>query len=68
LLLPPMEQDKLLKVDWLLASATAAVPTAKDGLQEQHCLGQCQAGRWAFGESRSRVRKAWAQVTSAQWW
>jgi hypothetical protein len=61
-----MKQNKLLEVDWLVASATAAVPTAKDGLQEIHRLGQCQVGRWAFGESRSRLRKAWAQVTSAQ--
>ena len=35
--------------------------------QEQYRPRQRQAGRRAFGESRSRVRKAWAQVTSAQW-
>ena len=54
-------------IDGLVARAAAAVPTTQEGLQEQHRLGQCQAGRRTFGQSRSRVRKAWAQVTRAQW-
>ena len=58
LLLPLMEQNQLLEVDRLPTRTAAAVPTPEDGLQEQHRLGQCQAGRWAFGSRRSRVRKA----------
>jgi hypothetical protein len=61
-----MEECELLEVDALLTGSAAAGPTAEDGLQEQHRLRQCQAGRGAFGSSRSRVRKAWAQVTRAQ--
>ena len=68
LLLTSVEERELVEVDWLGAGAAAAGPTAQDGLEEQHRLRQRQAGRWAFGSSRSSVRKACAQVTSAQWW
>jgi hypothetical protein len=60
------EEGELVEVDGLAAVAAAAVPTGQQGLQQQHRLGQCQAGRCAFGSSRSSVRKACAQVTSAQ--
>jgi len=63
-----MEEGELVEVDGLLAGAAAAGPAAQDGLKQQHRLRQRQAGRGAFGSSRSSVRKAWAQVTSAQWW
>jgi hypothetical protein len=63
-----MEEGKLVELDWLVAGSAAAGPAAQDGLQEQHGLRECQAGRGAFGSSRSRVRKAWATVTRAQWW
>ena len=62
------EEGELVEVDRLVAGAAVAVPTAQEGLQEQHRLRECQAGRGAFGHSRSSVRKACAQVTSAQWW
>ena len=68
LLLAAGEEDELVEVDGLLAGSAVAVPTAQDGLQEQHRLRECQAGRRAFGHIRSSVRKACAQVTSAQWW
>ena len=68
MLLPAGEEDELVEVDGLMAGAAVAVPTAQEGLQEQHCLRECQAGRRAFGHIRSSVRKACAQVTSAQWW
>jgi len=66
LLLASREELELLEVDGLVAGAAAAGPTAQHGLQEQHRLRQRQAGRGAFGSSRSRVRKACAQVTSAR--
>ena len=53
-----MEQHELVEVDGLVAGSAAAVPTTQEGLQEQHRLRECQAGRRAFGESRSKVRKA----------
>jgi hypothetical protein len=68
LLLTVMEDRELVEVDGLGAGAATAGPTAQDGLQEQHRLRQRQTGRGAFGSSRSSVRKACAQVTSAQWW
>jgi hypothetical protein len=68
LLLPSWEEGELVEVDRLLAGAAMAVPTAQQRLQEQHRLRECQAGRRAFGHIRSSVRKACAQVTSAQWW
>ena len=68
LLLTSWEEDELVEVDGLMAGAAVAVPTAQEGLQEQHRLRECQAGRGAFGHIRSSVRKACAQVTSAQWW
>jgi hypothetical protein len=68
LLLPSGEQDELVEVDGLVAGAAVAVPTAQEGLQQQYRLRECQAGRGAFGHIRSSVRKACAQVTSAQWW
>src|SRR5207244_4577996 len=68
LLLTTRDEGELVEVDLLVAGAAATGPAAQDGLEEQHRLRQCQAGRGAFGSSRSSVRKAWAQVTSAQWW
>lgn len=62
-----MKQYQLLEVDGLITGSAAAVPTPQKGLQEQHRLRQRQTGRRTFGESRSKVRKAWAQVTRAQW-
>src|SRR5262249_735519 len=47
LLLTPAEEDELAEVDGLVAGSAVAGPTAQDGLQEQHRLGQCQAGRRA---------------------
>ena len=58
LLLPSVEECELLKVYGLVAGSAAAVPTAHDGLQEQHRLRECQAGRDAFGSRRSVVRNA----------
>ena len=68
LLLTAGEERELIEVDGLVAGAAMAGPASEDGLEEQHRLWQCQAGRGAFGSSRSRVRKACAQVTSAVWW
>src|SRR5712692_11002439 len=68
LLLTMRDEDELVGVDVLLTGAAAVGPAAQDGLQQQHRLRQCQAGRRAGGHRRSRVRKAWAQVTSAVWW
>jgi hypothetical protein len=68
LLLTLVEERELVEVDELVTGSAAAGPTAQHGLQKQHRLRQRQAGRWAFGSSRSSVRKACAQVTSAQWW
>src|SRR2546426_12218970 len=68
LLLPVSEERKLVEVDGLAAGAAAAVPTAQQWLQECNGLRQRQAGRGAFGHSRSSVRKACAHVMSAQWW
>ena len=66
LLLTSVEEVELFEVDGLVAGAAAVGPAAQDGLEEQHRLRQRQAGRGALGHRRSRVRKAWAQVTSAQ--
>ena len=60
-----MKQHELVQIDGLVAGAAAAGPTVQHGLQEQHRLRQRQAGRGAFGSRRSKVRKAWAQVTRA---
>jgi len=68
LLLTSCEELELVEVDVLVAGAAAVGPAAQDGLQEQHRLRQCQAGRRALGHRRSSVRKACAQVTSAVWW
>ena len=68
LLLTLMKERQLLEIDWLSAGAAAAGPAAQNGLEEQHRLRQRQTGRRTFGSSRSSVRKACAQVTSAQWW
>jgi hypothetical protein len=68
LLLTAGEEDELVQVDRAVAGAAVAVPTAQEGLQQQHRLRECQAGRGAFGHIRSSVRNACAQVTSAQWW
>ncbi len=68
LLLASGEEDELVEVDGLVAGAAVAVPTAQDGLQEQHRLRERQAGRRAFGHIRSSVTNACAHVTSAQWW
>jgi hypothetical protein len=53
-----MEQNQLVEVDGLATRSAAAVPTTQEGLQEQHRLGERQTGRRAFGENRSKVRKA----------
>ena len=68
LLLPSGKEQELVELDRLMTGAAAAGPTAQDGLQEEHRLRQRQTGRGAFGSSRSRVRKACAQLTSAVWW
>ena len=68
LLLTSVDEVELFEVDGLVACAAAVGPVAQDGLEEQHGLRECQAGRWALGHRRSIVRKAWAQVTRAQWW
>jgi hypothetical protein len=65
LLLTSDREFELFEVDVLVAGSATAGPAAQDGLEEQHRLWECQAGRGAFGSSRSRVRKAWAQVTRA---
>src|SRR5215217_2695875 len=62
LLLTAREEWELVEVNGLVTGSAAAGPAAQDGLQEQHRLRQCQAGRGAFGSRRSRVRKACAQV------
>jgi hypothetical protein len=58
LLFTPDGEFELFEVDWLVAGSAAAGPASEDGLHEQHRLGECQAGRGAFGSSRSSVRKA----------
>jgi len=60
-------QPRASRVDCLATGSAAAVPTAQEGLQEQHRLRERQAGRRTSRQSRLRVSKAWAQVTSAQW-
>jgi hypothetical protein len=67
LLLTPVWERELREVDGLLAGSASSGPAAQDGLEEQHRLRERQAGCGAFGSSRSSVRKAWAQVTSAVW-
>lgn len=62
------EEFELVEVDGLVAGSATAGPASQDGLHEQHRLWECQAGRGAFGSSRSRVRKPWATVTRAVWW
>ena len=59
---------ELFEVDGLVTGSATAGPTAQDGLNEQHRLRECQAGRGAFGSWRSRVRNPWATVTRAVWW
>ncbi len=58
LLLAAWDEEELVEVDGLLAGSAAAGPAAEDGLEEQHRLRQCQAGRGAFGSSLSSVRNA----------
>ena len=58
---------EIVEGDRLLAGGAAAGRALPDGLQEQHRLGECQAGRGRFGSARSKVRKPWAAVTSEQW-
>jgi hypothetical protein len=69
LLLTPVEEGELVEVDGLVAGSAAAGPAAQDGLQEQQRLRQRQAGRGAFGSSRSgrcgraaSSRRAWASL------
>ena len=59
-------QRQIVEVDWLLTGEAAAGPALPDGLQQQHRLGECQAGRGRFGSARSSVKKPWAAVTSVQ--
>ena len=56
-----------MEVDGLLAGGAAAGPALEDWLEQEDCLWEGQAGRWAFGFSRSRVRKPCAAVTNAVW-
>jgi hypothetical protein len=39
-------REELVEVDWLPAGLAAAGPTLEDWLQGEHCLRECQAGRW----------------------
>src|SRR5215210_1359578 len=57
-----------IEVDGLTAGLAAAGPALEQRLQQSHRCGERQAGRRAFGCSRSSVRKPWAAVTSAVWW
>lgn len=59
---------ELFEVDGSLAGLAAAGPALQERLQQEHRLGQCQAGRRGFGRIRSRVRNPWAAVTRAVWW
>src|SRR5438046_1398734 len=47
LLLTAGEEGELVEVDWLMVGVAAAGLIPKDGLQERHRLGECQAGRGA---------------------
>ena len=67
LLLSAGEEYELVEVDVLAAGSAVVVPAAKDGLEEADDRVEAQVGRRAFGRRRSRVRKACAKVTRAQW-
>jgi hypothetical protein len=60
-------EDEFVEVDGLLTGMAMTVPALEHGLQEQHGLFECQAGRRAFGRILSSVRKPCAAVTSAVW-
>jgi hypothetical protein len=51
-------QFELFEVDGLVAGSPTAGPASEDGLQEHHRLGECQAGRRAFGCAFS-LREEW---------
>ena len=55
-------------VDRLVTGGAAAGPAFEEGLEQEDCLREGQAGRGRFGFCRSRVRKPCAAVTSAVWW
>jgi hypothetical protein len=60
-------QRQIIEVNGLVAGGAVAGPALEEGLQEQHGLFECQAGRGGFGFCRSRVRKPCAAVTRAVW-
>jgi len=60
-------EKKPVEVDRLTAGLAMAGPTAQQRLQQSHCSRRRQAGRRAFGRSRSRVRKPCAALTRAVW-
>jgi hypothetical protein len=51
-----------------LARAADTGPAAQQVLELVEDLVEGQAGAWAFGSRRRRVRKAWAAVTRVTWW
>ena len=57
----------MVEVGVLAAGSAVVVPAAKEGLEEADDRVEAQVGRRVFGRWRSRVRKACAQVTRAQW-
>lgn len=54
--------------EWSAAGGAGAGPAPQQVLEDVEDLVEGQAGMWAFGSSRRRVRKAWAAVTRVTWW